>query len=422
MQTHFPHRMPILISLSTLLLLGADWTRFRGPDATGVASDKDTPVTWSAKENVVWKTPLPGFGASSPITLGDKIFLTCYSGYGLDPDRPGEQSNLKLHLVCVSRADGKILWDKTQEARTPETEYRGFASLHGYASSTPTTDGQAVYAFFGRTGVVAYGLSGEPLWHNTVGDQTHAWGSAASPILWRNLLIVNASIESESLVALDKSNGKLAWRVEGIKESRSTPLVVDLPDGRQELVVSAHSKILGLDPATGQKLWQCTGVKDYVCPSVVAHEGIVFVTAGRKGQTLAIRAGGKGEVTKSHLVWELDKSPKVGTPSYYDGYLYWVSHQGVAVCVKADTGKVVYQQRLEIRGGGDKAYASLVAADGKLYAVTREDGALVLAAGPEFSELAHNRLGDKSIFNATPVIAEGRLLLRSDRHLYCIGK
>jgi outer membrane protein assembly factor BamB len=179
---------------------------------------------------------------------------------------------------------------------------------------------------------------------------------------------------------------------------------------------------LGLDPATGGKLWECEGVKDYICPSVVAHQGVVYVTAGRKPRTLAIRAGGKGDVTQTHILWDLDKSPKVGTPLYYDGYLYWVGHQGGVTCVKADTGKVVFEQKLDIRGRGDKVYASLVAAGTKFYAVTRQDGVFVLATGPEFAELAHNQLGDASVFNATPAIVDGRLLLRSDRYLYCLGR
>ncbi len=415
-------RFIALAVLSVGLFLGADWPRFRGPDGVGTSGDKAAPLIWNAKENLLWKTALPGYGASSPITLGDKVFVTCYSGYGLDQDQPGDPQNLRLHLLAIDRASGKTLWDKIQEPLGPVQEYRGFIALHGYASSTPVTDGQAVYAFFGRTGVFAYSLTGDLLWRTTVGDRTHVWGSAASPIVWKNLVIVNASIESNAVVALNKADGKEVWRSGGIRDSRGTPVVVDVAGGRQELVVSLHSRVLGLDPATGEKLWECDGIKDYICPSVIAHQGIVYVTAGRKPQTLAIRAGGKGDVTKTHLLWDLDRSPKVGTPLYSDGCLYWVGHQGGVVCVKADTGKVVYEQRLDIRGRGDKVYASLVAAGGKFYAVTRQDGVFVLAAGPDFSELAHNRLDDPSVFNATPAIVEGRLLLRSDRALYCIGR
>lgn len=422
MSTTASPRLTVFVALAPLVCLAADWNRFRGPDAGGVAADKGVPAVWSATENLAWKTALPGFGTSSPITVGDKIFVTCYSGYGLDEDSPGNLEDLQYHLVCLNRADGAILWDETLKPRLPENEYRGFVALHGFASATPTSDGQAVYAFFGRTGVVAYSLAGEQLWQADVGARMHQWGSAASPILFENLLIVNASIESGDLVALDKATGREVWRVPGIDRSWGTPLVVALPGGGQELVVSMEGKVLGLDPATGRSLWECAGVTDYVCPSVLAHNGVVYVTAGRKGLTLAIRAGGRGDVTATHLLWKLGKSPKVATPVYYDGHLYWINHQGIVVCVQADTGEVVFEERLKVAGRGDKVYASLVVADGKLVGVTRQDGAIVLAASPRFEELSRNQLGDPSVFNATPALSNGQLLLRSDRFLYCIGK
>ena len=415
-------RTSIVFSLSALLFVAADWPRFRGPNASGCSEDTGLPVRWSQGENVVWKTALPGFGASSPITLGDQIFLTCYSGYGLSQDAPGRQEGLRHHVLCINRTDGKIKWDRGVKAKLPEYEYdRGFIRLHGYASGTPVTDGEAVYAFFGRSGVYACTLAGKLLWHAEVGSNTHNWGSGTSPILYKNLVIVNASVESGSLVAIDKRSGREAWRAEGIGDSWSTPLVVDVPGGEQELVVSLRTKVFGFEPASGKKLWECDAVQDYVCPAVIAHEGIIYVTGGRKPLTIAIRAGGRGDVTDSHLLWELKKTPKVATPLYHDGLLYWISQRGIATCVKADSGEILYEKRLEIAGSGDKVYASLVRADGKLYGATREDGVIVMAVGPQFEELARNHLDD-SIFNATPVISRGQLLIRSDRFLYCIGK
>jgi outer membrane protein assembly factor BamB len=189
------------------------------------------------------------------------------------------------------------------------------------------------------------------------------------------------------------------------------------------LVVSFQGKAVALNPATGKEIWKCDTVDDYVCPAVMAHEGIVYVTGGRKPMTtVAIRAGGQGDVTQSRVLWRATKTPKVATPLYHDGHLYFFDQQGKAVCLKADSGEVVYEERLNFKGGGDKVYASLVLGDGKLYGVSRQDGAVVLAVGPEFKELARNSLDDKSVFNATPVIVPGRLLIRSDRFLYCIGK
>lgn len=411
--------------ISTLLGLqaaqAADWTRFRGPDASGVV-EGGVPAKWSPKENVLWRTALPGAGASSPIALGKKVFVTCYSGYGLNADNAGDVSNLTYHLVCVDVAEGKVLWDEKTKASLPEQNYRGFIALHGYASASPVTDGQTVYAFFGRTGVLAYNLDGKQLWTASVGKSSHEWGSGASPILFENLLIVNASIESRSLVALDKGTGKEVWRVEGIVESWSTPVIAETADHKKELVVSARGKVLGLNPTTGTRLWECAAVEDYVCASVAAGDGVVFVSASRQPSTQAIRLGGQGDVTKTHVAWTLRATPKVPTPLYHDGYVYWLDVKGVALCVDAKTGKVAYKERMEFRGPGDKVYASLVLCGGKLYGVSRQGGAVVFAEGSEFKELARCDLGDKSVFNATPAAVDGQLLLRSDRFLYCIGK
>ena len=415
-------------TLCLALFAGADWTRFRGPEGAGVSDDTGLPTTWSPTRNLVWKTPLPGFGSSSPITLGDRIFLTCYSGYGLDPRAPGEQTGLVQHTLCLDRATGSILWDATIDPRLPETDYDGGRiNLHGYASATPVTDGEAVYAFFGKSGVVKYGLEGELLWRVSVGTgvDAHNWGSGASPILHHNLLIVNASAESRSIRALDKATGEEVWRVDEIVDSWSTPLVVSPAGGGPgELVVVERHRVLGLDPATGNRLWFCQKPSDYVCPSVIAHEGIVYVINSRRNALLmAIRTGGRGDVGRTHVGWKKERwTTRVSTPVYHDGYLYGIDNVGRAHCLDARTGEEVYRERLDISGAGDKIYASLVAADGKLYGVTRLDGTVVLALSPRFELLAHNRLDDESVFNATPVVTDGRLLLRSDRFLYCIGR
>ncbi len=411
----------IVVVLLVPVLCGADWPQFRGPGGSGVSDDTGLPQSWTAEENVVWKTALPGFGASSPIVLGEKIFLTAYSGYGLDSDEPGEQAELRLHVLCADRKTGEIVWDKSTEARPGGQEYGRMIGLHGYASGTPATDGQAVYTFFGRSGVKAYDLDGELLWSALVGDGTHGWGSGTSPILTDKLVIINASVESQSLVALEKSTGEEVWRAEGINRSWATPALINLDEGKQEIVVSMEGEVRGYDPASGEQLWNCKAVQDYVTPLVIAHEGIVYVTGGRKPLTLAIRAGGTGDVTESHVLWRIKKTSKITSPLLHDGHLYWVSQRGAAACIDAASGEVIYEERLKISGGGDKVYASLALADGKLYAVSRQGGTFVLAVGEEFKQLAHNELGDESVFNATPVFSDGKLLLRSDRYLYCIG-
>ncbi len=412
----------LLVAAVVPLASGADWVGFLRQTATEPAADAKAPDSWSSTNHLAWKAALPGRGTSSPIVVGDRVLLTCYSGYGLKEDEPGDQADLTLHLVALNRADGKPLWEQKTKARLPEQSYQGFVTLHGYASTTPASDGESVFVSFGRSGVYCYSLDGNLRWMAKIGDGIDKWGTAASPVIAGNLLIINASVESQAIIALDKSSGNEVWRVGGINRSWSTPVVADAPGGRQELVVSAEGLVLGLDPATGARLWTCDGIADYVVPSVIARDGVAYVTAGRSGRTLAVRLGGRGNVTATHRLWTLDKTPKVATPLLVDGHLYWLGHQGVATCIEAATGKVVYEERVDIAGRGDKVYASLILAGGKLYGVTRSDGAVVFAPGPAFKEIGRNRLDDPGTFQATPVFDRGQILLRSDESLYCVGQ
>jgi outer membrane protein assembly factor BamB len=404
--------------LVLLTAAAADWPRFRGPDGSGVSPARNLPVHWSDATNVRWKTPLPGRGDSSPVLWGDRIFVTCYSGYGEDEADPGDPSALQRHVVCLDRSTGEILWDVKVAADLPENPYRGFQALHGYATSTPATDSQRVYVFFGRTGVLAFDLQGKQLWQASVGTRTHGWGSATSPVLYDDLVIVNASVESSSLVAVHKETGKEVWRAPGIRQSWNTPVLVSVPDGGTELVLSIQGAILGFDPRTGQQLWRCEGIQDYVCPSVVAADGVVYAIGGRQNRAIAVRAGGRGDVTATHRLWVQQAGSNVASLSVWKDHLYWVSDRGIAYCLDRTTGDIRYQQRLP----SGRVYASVLVADGKIYAVSREQGTFVLAASPQFEQLAHNRFEtDDSVFNASPVPDDGLLLLRSQRFLYCVG-
>ena len=217
------HRLcrPVYLSLLALLAstaLGAEWSDFRGPHGLGVSAEKDLPVHWSADKNIVWRTKLPGPGASSPVTAGERIFLTSYTGYGLDDKKPGEMKDLRRHVLCLDRKTGKIVWTKEFRPELPEHLYAGEGSYHGYSASTPATDGERLYVFFGRSGVYCFDLDGKEIWHASVGQGTDRWGSAASPVLYKDLLIVNASVESHQLVAFDKKDGKEKWKAGGIKQ------------------------------------------------------------------------------------------------------------------------------------------------------------------------------------------------------------
>lgn len=414
----------LLVVVSSLPATAADWPRFRGPNGSGVSDEEGLPVSWGTEQNIKWKAELPGRGTSSPIACGGRVFLTCYTGYGLDRADPGDPQNLERHLICLDPSSGQILWQRSVQAALPEDPARGFITDHGYASSTPATDGERVYVFFGKSGVLAFDFEGNQLWQADVGSGSAVmgWGSAASPIIYKDLVIVNASAESEAVIALDRRSGGEVWKAQadGISGSWSTPVLVDIEGGRQELVVGVPYEVWALNPDTGKLVWYAeVPLEQPICPSLVAGEGIVYAVGGR-GQTsaAAIRAGGKGDVTGTHLLWTADLGSYVPSPVVHGGHLYWVSDRGQACCLKADSGEVVYRQRLADSG---QLYASVVLADDKLYAVTRANGTFVLAAGPKFEQLAHNRLeSDESSFNASPAVAGGNLLLRSDRFLYCI--
>lgn len=409
----------LLISILASSSFAADWTQFRGPGGLGISEEKEAPVKWSATENIVWKVELPGPGASSPIVTGDRVLLTCYSGYGLQ-ENAGDQKNLRRHLLCFDRSTGHVRWSKQFEPKLPEHNYGGEGAYQGYAGNTPTTDGERLYVFFGKSGVFCFDLEGQQLWQVNVGEGISGWGSGTSPVLFGKLLLVNASIESGSLIALDKLTGKEVWRAGNISSSWNTPL---LTQGKQglELVVSVEPRLLSFNPNDGKPLWNADGVHRYVCPSVVAHDGVIYAIGG--GSTsLAVRTGGMGDVTKSHTVWREGKGSNVSSPIYYDGHLYWASDSGGFVCCQdAATGKTVYQERIEPRPGN--IWSSPVLAGGNLYFVSQHNGTFVVAAKPKFELVAQNTFkDDDSRANASPAISNGHIFLRTDRNLYCIGK
>lgn len=395
------------------------WPQFRGPTGQGTSNATGLPTTWSESENIVWKVELPGAGTSSPIILGPRIYLTCYTGYNVPGASGGEMDQLKLLLVCLDRATGRIIGKKEIAPNLPEQDK--IRDNHGYASSTPATDGERLYVFFGKSGVFAFDLAGKQLWQTDVGSGLNGWGSAASPVLHDNLLIVNASVESESLYALDKTTGREAWRVKGIRESWNTPLLTKNPEGKTELVVAIAGKLLGIDPQTGETLWTCaTDITWYMVPSLVAENGVVYAIGGRSGiAALAVKLGGRGDVTETHRLWTSKKGSNVSSPVLHQGKLYFMSDsQGIAYCLDPKTGEALYEERVE---RADQVYASPVLAEGKIYYLGRSGRTFVIEAKPEYKLLARNDFPGRSTFNASPAIAGNRLFVRSDHHLYCLG-
>ncbi len=397
---------------------GETWTQFRGSDY-GKTSETNIAETWDSSA-VLWKTSLPGRGASSPALFGDHIYLTSYTGYGIDATSPGNEAELERHLLCLNAADGKIIWQKTVPATSQKNPFTPWAvALHGFASSTPAVDDTGVYVFFGATGVLAFSHDGDKLWETNVGTGTHMFGAGSSPVLYKQYVLVNASVECGDLIALNKSDGSEAWRQSGIAESWNTPAVYQGANGSNEVAVTIKGKILAFHPDTGDPLWSCDGIPDYICPSIVVQDGILFASGGRASHTVAIRSGGAGDVTETHRLWDIGKGSNVSSAVCQDGYLYWAQEKnGIVYCADAQTGKVLYEERLKPTAG--LIYASPLLANGKLYYVSRENGIYVLPAKPEFELLAHTQIeDDDSLFNASPVpVQEGGVLLRSDKYLY----
>ena len=350
--------------------------------------------------------------------VGEKVYVTCYTGYGLQAGQ-GKQENLRRHLLCLDRGTGKLVWQKTFMPKLPEHVYGGEGSYHGYAASTPTTDGKHLFVFMGKSGVYCLDLAGKQVWHADVGGGTSGWGSGCSPVIYKDLVIINASVESGSLVALDRRTGKPVWKTGGISSSWNTPVLASVDGVGSELIVSIQGRILGLDPTGGQKLWNADGVHRYVCPSIVTHAGTAYIIGG--GHTsLAVRVGGRGDVTKTHGLWRVNKGSNVSSPIYHEGYLYWAGDSnGTLYCQEAKTGKFVYQKRLEPRPG--RIWSSPILGDGKIF-YTSYNGTYVVAVGTEFKLLAHNVFeDDKTRTNASPVPSRGQLLFRTDQAVYLLG-
>ena len=418
-------------------------------------------MEWSETKNLKWKFELPGPGLSCPIVVGNKVIVTCWSGYGTTAARDAKQDQLKRHLVCVDRHSGQQLWNTSIDPELPEDNYRGMFTENGYASHTPVSDGKHIYAFFGKTGVVAFDMDGKKLWQTKVGQDSdpRGWGTASSPVLYKNLVIVTASIESHALVALDKETGKEVWNqpADGFGSMWGTPILVELEGGRTDLVVGVPYEVWGFNPDTGKLRWFCEAADtESMCSSVIAHDGVVYAIEGRSGGSIAVKAGGTDNVTKSHVVWSGRDRGRISTPIYHDGRLHWIADR-VANCLDAKTGQRVYQARMKAdgspadaappaddrspqggrRGGqgnggggfggggrGGQDYASPVASHGRMYFVGRSGETYVVELGAEYKLLAVNRVSsvsDESIFNSTPAISDGALFLRSSSTLYCIS-
>lgn len=396
-----------------------DWTRFRGPGGSCVSADRNIPTEWSNTKNLAWKLELPGPGASSPVTWRDRVYVTCYTGYGIDADAPGEMENLERHLLCVRRSDGRLLWKATMPSKTAVHAYEGSVNEHGYATHTPTVDQDGVYVFYGSSGAASYTHAGEPRWQTSCGTEVSGYGSASSPILFDNVLIVSAHVESDSIIGLDTRNGRQLWRIEATRSVWCTPIIARFGD-KAELVCFKEKRIVaGLNPANGRKLWSFQTSKhdvQRVESGPVKYKNAIITTQGGWGAN-SFRFGGTGDVTDSHRQW--NSQGIYGIPLVFQDQIL-APFRGIVRICDAKTAKTIEHIRMSPSKDG---YASAVIADDKLYWTYKEDGVCVVQLGSQPKQIAHNVLeGDTSFFNATPAISNGQLFLRSNRYLYCVEK
>ncbi len=427
-------------------LAGEDWPQWRGLSSNGVSSETDLPTRWSLDSNIVWKVALAGLGGSSPIVMGDQVFVTSQIGSaavrgGSHPQLARDDSSLvvkenpmggrrsvpqadisEVFLVveAFNRSNGNKLWEYRVMATGPFPELH---EKHNLATPTPVTDGEHLYAWFGNGLIVCLDMKGNLVWSRHLGQEYSPfqiqWGHASSPVLYNDLIILLCDHSLASyLLALDKRTGKEQWKQDRGKDrvSFSTPLVVSRP-ASDELIVNSSERIDAYNPVNGELLWYVGSPRQSPIPSPVFHDSVIYMSRGyRNSDFLAIRPGGRGEVTESHTLWRTPTGASyVPSILYYDGLLYMTSDAGIMTCADAGTGEQVWRQRL--RG---VFFASPVGADGKVYFVSETGETIVVRAGREPHILARNNLGERLI--ASPAISRGHIFLRSDENLFCIGK
>ena len=443
-----------------------DWPSWRGPDENGMATG-DAPVTWGDSEGVTWRTAIPGRGHSAPVVWGNRIFVTTAvpigsqlaggtnapprgrqpgarvgghptgggqpgPGHSAAGRRPGgrwsphgdsgPQSEHRFVLLAIDRSTGDVVWERTAVEATP---HEGFHAQYGsFASSSPVTDGEHVYASFGSRGLYCYDFDGQLIWQTDLGQMRKflQFGEGTPLVLHADRLIVKFDHEGDSfVVALDAATGDQLWRV-GRDEitSWSPPLVVE-HDGRTQVVVAATQKVRSYDFDTGALVWEAAGLGRNQIPAPVHHGDVVYVMSGFIAPNLmAIRLGGQGDLTNTDAIVWSNRQANAYTPSpvLFDGQLYVLTDGGVLTNFDATTGEVHYRQRLP---GPSNFKASPVGVNGKLYLASEEGQVFVVTMGPEFELLATNTL-DGAVFIATPAIGGGEIILRSQDALYSIGR
>ena len=409
----FPARLPIvamflLFSFATAGQSQAEsnWPGWRGPAGTGWSNETGVPVEWSG-EDLDWKVELTGLGQSSPVVWGERIFLTSATDGGR-----------QRIVMCLDRATGKLLWRQTAWSGEPEPAH----GMNMHASATCVTDGERVIAFFGRAGIHCYDLEGQKIWSRDLGQFENPWGTAASPILFQDLVIQNCDAEDDaSIVGLDKRTGETIWQTPRERlRGWSTPILVPM-DGRTEVVVNGERGVNAYDAHTGQELWFYEGDRGRGTPTVTKFEDFLIAVSGRPGAMFAMRPGGSGVVNETHEVWRTQRGGRdLPSPIVIGDFLVVVGHRtGVATCYEAATGRELDRIRLE-----GKFSASPISVEGLLYIPNETGEVFVIKPDEKLTIAARNQLpdvADEEVFRASITPHRGQLLIRSDRALYCVG-
>ena len=389
---------------------GENWSGWRGPNRNAVSSEKNIPTRWSEEEGIRWRSSLPGAGISSPVIWDDRIFLTSSDGAQQDD----------LHVICLSRRDGSKLWHQRLWGTSP-TRYH--ATKSSMASPTPVTDGKHVFAFFGTGDLFCLDLDGKLVWHRSLASEygrfENRFSATSSPVLYDDTVIVQCDHYGLSYaVAVDKSTGADRWKIDRPDEwlSWSSPRIVPVADtGKYELLLCGSLKIDGINPKTGSKLWTVGGMQQECIPTPVLGHGLIYAVSGPGGKSMAIRPGGRGNVSDTHIVWENPRGVPFVPSAILVGELYYlVDDDGIATCLDAHNGKRVWQKRLPGR-----FTASPIATPEHIYFCNEAGETIVIRANHrEYEQVSRNRL-NTPIF-ASPAISQGSLFIRTSGELVCI--
>lgn len=394
--------------LSTSATKAENWPGWRGPSRTGVTSDTGVPDEWSASDNVLWKTPLEGLGTSNPVVWDDRVFLTASLG----------RDQGELHVLCIDRDTGKTLWKQKLWGTAPTLFY----TVSGMASPSPVTDGTHLFAFFGTGDVFCFDLDGQMIWQRSLADEygpfENRFGASSSPLVFEDTVILQCDHYGESyVIALEKETGANRWKADraGNWLSWSSPQLIQAGE-TQELIVSGSERLDGYDPKTGDHLWTVRGQARECVPTPVVGDGFLISVSGPNGTHFAVKPGGRGDVTESHVLWKNERGTSFVPSAILVGQRYYVADdKGVATCFDAEAGKLLWRKRLEGR-----FTASPVSAEGKVYFTSESGQTMVIdAAKEDYDELARNELGE-SVY-ASPAISQGRLYFRTPQHLICVG-